>query len=315
MKVNRTMSAATLPMFFMVLSMFSTYGMASSNPETTTIKTMKLYSNIDRIEKELENMGYSESSALSQEILSKFDSMHYDGDKAIQAALDVANHSTVRRSDHNILDVGSGFGGPARYMASRGNDVLALELQKDVHEKGVELTQRCDLSSKVTHVCGDILETGNEDWRMPEQYDLLTSWLVFLHISDKKCLLGKCASCVKKGGSIFIEDFYKREEFSPEEEKILSRDIYCESETLLTREEYIASLEEAGFTGITFVDKTDAWTSFVSDRFKAFLAAKDRFVSIHGIEAYTNLHHFYHAMYTLFGGSSLGGVRIYGTKK
>jgi len=80
-------------------------------------------------------------------------------------------------------------------------------------------------------------------------------------------------------------------------------------------EEYIASLEEAGFTNITFVDKTEDWTSFVSDRKKTFVAAKDRFVNIHGIETYRSLLHFYNAMDTLFEGSSLGGVRIYGEKK
>ena len=283
---------------------------------STEIKTMKLYSNIDRIEKELKEMGYSKSSALTQDILSQVDSMHYDGDKAIQAAIDLVNHSTEKPSC-KVLDVGSGFGGPARYMASRGHSVVAVELQSDVHQKALELSERCSMSSDsmVTHINGDILQPGHENWCMPEQYDLLTSWLVFLHISNKKLLMRKCASCVKKGGTIFIEDFYKRNTFSSEEDKILSRDIYCESKTLLTREEYIASLEEAGFTDITFVDKTDDWTAFVSDRKEGFVAAKDRFVSIHGIEAYTSLLHFYNAMYTLFGGSSLGGVRIYGTKK
>ena len=84
---------------------------------------------------------------------------------------------------------------------------------------------------------------------------------------------------------------------------------------MYTREEYIESLEKEGFTDITFIDKTDDWTKFVSDRLKSFIAAKDRFVNIHGIDAYTSLYHFYKAMDTLFEGSSLGGVRIYGRKK
>ena len=274
------------------------------------IKTMKLYSNIDRIEKELQYMGYSESSALSQDILSRFDSMHYNGDEAIQAALDVAQKSPCK-----ILDVGSGFGGSARYMASRGHQVVALELQKDVHNKAVHLSERCNLSLKVKHINGDILQTGHEKWRSPRQYDLLTSFLVFLHINDKQLLMETCASKVKKGGTIFIEDFYKRNEFSSEESVMLSRDIYCESKTLLTKKEYIASLEIAGFTDIHFVEKTVDWAFFVSDRKRAFVTGRDRFVSVHGSEAYSSLLHFYNAMDVLFKGSSLGGVRIYARKK
>lgn len=281
------------------------------------IKTMKLYSNIDRIEKELEEMGCSHSSALTQEALSPFDSMHYDGDKAVQAALDMAasaNSEVTTFQNYKILDVGSGFGGPARYMASKGHKVVALELQKDVHAKGAELTQRCDLSSSVTHVHGDILESGSEEWRRAQQYDLLTSWLVFLHIDNKSLLLERCASSVKSGGAIFIEDFYKRMEFSPEEDAILSRDIYCQGSTLHTKEQYIACLEKAGFKNILFLDKTLDWRAFVAKRLEGFIAAKERFVSIHGIEAYTSLHHFYNAMDVLFQGSSLGGVRLFATK-
>jgi len=144
-------------------------------------------------------MGFHQSSALTQGILSKFDSMHYDGDKAIQAALDLVSHST-EQLPRKVLDVGSGFGGSARYMASRGHDVHALELQNDVHEKAVDLSEQCNLSSEsmVTHIKGGILQNGYETWRMPEQYDLLTSWLVFLHINDKKLFMRKCASSVNK---------------------------------------------------------------------------------------------------------------------
>lgn len=281
---------------------------------TQAIKTMKLYSHIDRINKELKHLGYSNSSSLSQDILSQFDSMHYDGDVAVQAALDVVGHKSTKSSE--VLDVGSGFGGPARYMASRGNKVVALDFQSDVHEKGIELTQRCGISSdQLKHVHGDIMQLENEDWFLPEQFDLLTSWLVFLHIPEKESLMTNCAACVKKGGKIFIEDFYKRNKFSSEDEKILSRDVYCESQTLHTREEYIESLENAGFTSIAFVDKTEDWAKFVSGRFKNFIAKKDRFVEIHGVEAYESLYHFYNAMNTMFEGQSLGGVRIYGTKK
>ena len=69
--------------------------------------------------------------------------MHYLGDDAIEAAIGLLwvlpttdNEDTNGRDGIDIyakvLDVGSGVGGPARYMASRGCKVVALELQPDV---------------------------------------------------------------------------------------------------------------------------------------------------------------------------------------
>lgn len=315
-----------------------------TDTSTAAIKTMKLYSNIDRIENELKCLGYAPSSPLKQEILSAFDSMHYKGDAAIQAALDV--HVHVREgggevSDSlKILDVGSGFGGPARYMASSkgSHKVLALELQGDVHKKAVELTERCGLlldsmhcgsdvdvdvdvdvngdcvkKAGVRHVHGDILN----DVRSIEgagSYDLLTSWLVFLHVSEKEKLWKKCAEAVKPGGTIFIEDFYKRSEFTSEERTILSRDVFCECNALHSKEGYIRALEEAGFENVTFVDMTEEWSSFVNDRKRRFIEGKDAYVGRHCLNAYQSLLYFYDAMTTLFGGPGLGGVRIYGTR-
>lgn len=48
--------------------------------------------------------------------------------------------------------------GPARYIADRtGADVTALELQADLNASGIELTERCGLQARVSHVAGDFL--------------------------------------------------------------------------------------------------------------------------------------------------------------
>eukprot|EP01083_Nonionella_stella_P296458 1007150_1 len=142
---------------------------STSTSTSKAIKTMKLYSNIERIDRQLEHLGYSPDQELSQETLSPIDSMHYLGDDAIEAAIglllptdsgndgDGIDNNSID-IDAKVLDVGSGFGGPARYMASRGCSVVALELQPDVAAKGKELTQRCNFSDQVTHINGDILK-------------------------------------------------------------------------------------------------------------------------------------------------------------
>ena len=62
-------------------------------------------------------------------------------------------------SSHKILDVGSGFGGPARHLAHTTNcSVTALELQEDIHKEGENLTKRCNLQDRLTHIAGDFLK-------------------------------------------------------------------------------------------------------------------------------------------------------------
>ena len=110
---------------------------------------MKLFSNIERIDRQLAHFEYSPDQALSQEALSPIDSMHRLVTRCITSVmtpltqqLDYYEYSpTTDDEDTNgrdgidiyakVLDVGSGFGGPARWMASRVCKVVALELQPD----------------------------------------------------------------------------------------------------------------------------------------------------------------------------------------
>ena len=107
------------------------------------IKTMLLYSDVERIDNELRELGVKEGGPLTMEQLSVLDSMHYEGTSAVDAmieGLQVGNRSLV-------CDVGSGYGGQARYITQKtGAQLTAIELQPDMHKKAAELTQRCGLS-------------------------------------------------------------------------------------------------------------------------------------------------------------------------
>jgi len=64
--------------------------------------------------------------------------------------------------------------------------VLAVELQADLNATATELTNRCDLSSQVHHVCGDFLQIAQH--LKANAYDGIASWLTVLHIADRKKL-------------------------------------------------------------------------------------------------------------------------------
>jgi cyclopropane fatty-acyl-phospholipid synthase-like methyltransferase len=274
------------------------------------IKTMKLYTHVERIQREVE-FRFGSASTIDPIALSEIDCMHYEGNDAIEDVI----RAIKLNSSSKVLDVGSGFGGVARVLSAQSKcTTIAMELQPDIHHCGEDLTKRCNISDLVKHVHGDILNYDlNKLGDGPSTFDGLVSFLVFLHIPDKLSLLNNCAKMLKTGGAIFVEDYYRRSSFTAAELKSLSTDVFCQD--LPTQEEYISALETAGFDNIQFIDKTKEWTAFVTDRLATFEENKETFISSHGEPTYTSLHYFYKSVVTLFAGGNLGGVRIIASKK
>ena len=274
------------------------------------IKTMKLYSHVERIQREVVRRGMLNSDSIDPIALSEIDCMHYEGNEAIDDVVKAMGLDSSKK----VLDVGSGFGGVARVLSSSSKcTTVALELQSDIHQLAEDLTRRCKLSDLVQHVQGDILsydlcKLGGG----PATFDGLVSFLVFLHIPDKAALLSNCSKMLKPGGSCFVEDYYRKSTFTDAEVESLSKDVFCQD--LPTKEEYIATLKSAGFDNIQLIDKTEEWTKFVTGRLEQFEAKKEAFISFHGESTYSSLYYFYKSVVTLFSGRNLGGVRIIATK-
>src|SRR5215475_4716671 len=105
--------------------------------EQNAIESMPLYVNVDRINNELAELGIGDDEALTPAQLFPFDQYHYHGTDAVHAA---ARLLGLGPTSH-VLDVGSGLGGPARYLASSmGCQVTALELQSELHAVATHLT-------------------------------------------------------------------------------------------------------------------------------------------------------------------------------
>ena len=153
----------------------------------SNIKSMKLYNHVDRIYNELKELGKINSEFLFVEEITNFDQLHYCGTEAVDFSINKVGID----SSMSILEIGSGIGGPARYIANKtGATVMALELQSDQNSIALHLTERCGLSKKVKHVCGDFL---TYDWE-GKKFDVIVSWLALYHIFEHKILLQKCTS-------------------------------------------------------------------------------------------------------------------------
>jgi sarcosine/dimethylglycine N-methyltransferase len=264
------------------------------------MKSMKLYTNVQRIHNELAALGIGPDAALRVDQLTPFDQYHYFGTDAVDEALEVLQLQPGSR----ILDVGSGIGGPARYIAAKtGAHVTALELQPDLHEVARDLTARCGLTSRVEHVCGNIL-----DGAAAKNYDAIISFLCFLHIPDRAPLFSACRAALKPGGVMYIEDFGKSRPLSADEAKALSVKVQCA--VLPGRTEYETHLITAGFADVSMSDVTDAWKDFTASRLAVFRAARASSIAVHGQEIVDDLDDFYGAVAQLFQDGAVAGLKI-----
>ncbi|XP_070562902.1 uncharacterized protein [Ptychodera flava] len=270
----------------------------------SNLASVELYFDVKRIYKELEELGYGKSDRLKVEDVNKVDSLHYFGSEAVDHAINLLDV----RSNHRTLDVGSGLGGPARYIASRTKcHVTALELQEELHNAASDLTSRCGLDSYVNHRCGDFLSVDVEG-----THDFLFGWLVFLHIADKKSLFHNCYKALKPGGKVYAEDFFVKHPLSEDEDNLLQKHVYCPN--LQSWDKYQEDLRQAGFTDIQMTDLTDDWTKYTHDRLQSFVQNRDRHVRVLGEATTQALQTFYAVVSGIFAGGNVGGARLVATK-
>lgn len=268
---------------------------------TDSIKTMKLYSAVDRIHADLAALGFGPDDPLDVDTLTPFDQLHYFGTDAV----DHANATIGAGPGDSVLDVGAGFGGPARYLAkTSGASVTAVELQADLNDTALGLTARCGLSDRVSHIAGDILATDVS----PGAHKGVMSFLALYHIPDRAALFPRLHDALQRGGVLYIEDLYARAPLDDEESGLMRNALY--GNTVPSREAYVAEIEAAGFTDIVFTDMSAPWGAFCNERLAAFRAARSRKIATYGEPTTDALDEFYSTMCRMFAGGNMGGVTV-----
>jgi len=266
-----------------------------------SIKSMKLYTNVERIYNELNELGLANSELLSVEDLSQFDQLHYHGIEALDVAIKILGVNF----DDDVLEIGSGIGGPARYLTSKtGASISALELQPDQNELAQTLSQKCGIENNLHHICGDFLEY---DWN-EKQFDVIVSWLALYHIPDRPKMLSRCHKLLKEGAQFYTEDLYMREAFTDDESDELERELYAI--TLPNSSSYTDELKAAGFKINYCEDMTASWSAFTHERLKAYRKDRDRHVRVHGETTVDALDVFYATVDKYFQSGKLGGIRL-----
>ncbi len=145
---------------------------------------------------------------LTEETLKDYDQDHFGGLEAVDV---LAGKAGIRAGMH-VLDVCSGMGGPARYLAARlGCRVTGLDIAESRHQGAIRLTGLVGLEHRVDFRLGSALE-------MPfpaASFDVVIGQEAWVHVPEKEHLIAECARVVKPGGRIAFTDIMRGDHLTP----------------------------------------------------------------------------------------------------
>ncbi|MBS0335247.1 MAG: methyltransferase domain-containing protein [Proteobacteria bacterium] len=133
------------------------------------------------------------------EALAPYDQFHGRG---MEATEEIAGMLSVAPTDR-LLDIGSGIGGPARYMAHRfGCRVTGIDLTAEFCDVARHLTRLLALESQVGFELGNALSMPFPD----ASFDGAYSMNVSMNIADKAALYGEIRRVLKPGGWLMLSE-------------------------------------------------------------------------------------------------------------
>jgi SAM-dependent methyltransferase len=149
---------------------------------------------VERILKALADDG-RDTARLTAEMLYPLDQFHGRG---IAATRENVAKLRLDASKH-VLDVGSGIGGPARYMAATfGCRVTGIDLTEEFVAAAIELTRLCGLDDKVAFRTGNALTMPYAN----AGFDAATCFNVAMNIADKAGLAREIGRVLKRGARL-----------------------------------------------------------------------------------------------------------------
>ncbi len=165
---------------------------------------------------------------------------------------EMASMLKTLNSDSRVLDIGSGFGGSARYLArTYGCEDVALNLSEVENNRNREMTKEQELEGWIT-----VVDASFEDIPYPkESFDIIWSQDAILHSGNREKVLAEAARVLKSGGELIFTDPMMADDCPPGVlQPILDR-IHLES--LGSPGFYREQTERLGLSEISFVDMSE----------------------------------------------------------
>jgi SAM-dependent methyltransferase len=150
-----------------------------------------------------------------------------------------------------VLDVGSGLGGPARFLAAEHQcDVTGIDLSSEFVDVATRLTQRAGLSESVRFRQGDALDLPFAD----ASFDHAVTLHVAMNIADRPRLYAGIRRVIRPGGRLALYDVVAGNGEPVRFPVPWSRD--AGTSVLLTADATREAVAAAGFDELTFADQS-----------------------------------------------------------
>jgi ubiquinone/menaquinone biosynthesis C-methylase UbiE len=243
------------------------------------------------------------AGSLDAEDLFPWDQDHYGGLEAVAA---LARRADVRPGSL-VLDLCSGLGGPARFLAGRlGARLVGLELHRGRVSGAARLTRLVRLDRVVRFTRGDAQS-------LPFRagvFAAVVSQEALLHVPDKARTLGECARVLVPGGRLAFTDWVARPKLGDGERQRLEE--WMAAVTLQSVEGYRALMGRAGFAAIESEDLSDVWITILRDRLAMYRGLRKHTVARLGQARYDEYNQLYEFFVDLIVAGKLGGARFSG---
>ena len=185
----------------------------------------------------------------SADALAPYDHFHGRG---LEATEDMAAQLRIASGDH-VLDVGSGLGGPARYLARRfGCRVSGIDLTAEFCAVARHLTALLGLDERVSIAEGDALAMPYDDAAFDGAYSMNVS----MNIADKRALYREIRRVLRPGAWLMLSEVAQGPGGAPDYPTPWART--AASSFLATEAETRASLEACGFAIESLRETTEA---------------------------------------------------------
>jgi len=195
------------------------------------------------------------------EALAPYDHFHGRG---LEATEELADLLTVAPEDH-ILDIGSGIGGPARYIARRfGARITGIDLTAEFCEVARQLTQMLGLEDRLDFKQGDATAMPFAD----ASFDGAYSMNVSMNIADKASFYAEIHRVLRPGGWLVLSELAQGPGDAPDYPTPWART--AESSFLATPQQTREGLEAAGFAVSSLRETTEQSLAY-GDRSRALV--------------------------------------------
>ena len=221
---------------------------------------------IERLQQALNADGLGEK-ALGVRDLAALDQFHSRG---LEATVELAQALQIDRHAR-VLDIGSGLGGPSRYLAANyGCSVTGIDLNQPYVDAAKFLAERTGLADKVSYSCANALSLPFD----ADTFDLAWTQHVAMNIADRATLYSEAFRVLRPGGQLAIYDVVAASD-APLHYPVPWA-LTAQTSFLVTAEQMRTLLLEQKFRVTAWSDSTQAGIDWFTQREKALASRPAR---------------------------------------